>query len=142
MSDIIDKLHESKNKLLEGEAENLMYWKKLRHNKTDFELFLNNNIAEVWFKTKDGKEEQLICTSNTTLIKLFSTKKKEDKKKVAKLVSKGIHTIEMDSVLTWDLRANKFKTIYLKTWAILNFVTITKENIEILDQVVEDLLKT
>lgn len=75
------------------------------------------------------------------MIKLFSTKKKEDKKKVAKLVSKGIHTREMDSVLTWDLKANKFKTIYLKTWAILNFVTITQENIVVLDQVVEDLLK-
>lgn len=141
MSDIIEKLRESKNKLLEGEAENLMYWKKLRHNKDDFELFLNNNIAEVWFKTKNGNEDQLICTSNTTLIKLFSTKKKEDKKKVAKLASKGIHTNEMDSVLTWDLRENKFKTIYLKTWAILNFVTITPQNIEVLDQVVEDLLK-
>lgn len=57
MSDIIEKLRESKNKLLEGEAENLAYWKKLRHNKEDFELFLNNNIAEVWFKTKNGNED-------------------------------------------------------------------------------------
>jgi len=57
MSDIIDKLRESKNKLLEGEAENIMYWKKLRHNKEDFELFLNNNIAEVWFKTKNGNDD-------------------------------------------------------------------------------------
>jgi len=139
--DVIKRMRESGNKLLETEARDIQMWSKLRHNKEDLELFLNNNIAEIKFKTKDGKDTSIICTSNTTLVSVMSTKKKADKKKSVKLKSSGIKTHDSTSVNTWDLIDNKMKTMSLMSWQIMNFITITPENILILDEVLTEILK-
>lgn len=78
---LLDDLKSSGNKLLLAEATDMSKWEKLRHNKSDLETFLNFNIAEIKFKTKDGNESQIVCTSNTTLVKLFSVEKENEKKK-------------------------------------------------------------
>ena len=82
--DVISKLRSSNAELLKAEAADLAKWSKLRHVKEDFELFLNFNIAEVEFKTADGKDRKIICTSNTTLVELFSLAKDNERAKVAK----------------------------------------------------------
>ena len=116
--DIIKLLRESDNKLAKAEAFDLATWSKLKHCKEDLELFLNYNIAQIRFKTKDGEESEIICTSNTTLIQIISAKYEKDKKKIVKLKSKGMKTPKMGSVMSWDLIDNKPKTISLKSWAI------------------------
>lgn len=63
------------------------------------------------------------------------------RKKVAKIKSNGMKTKDMGSVLTWDLVANRPKTISLRQWQILNFLSITPTNIIELDKVINDLLK-
>ena len=140
--DIISKLRSSNTELLKAEAVDLTKWSKLRHVKEDFELFLNFNIAEVEFKTADGKDRKIICTSNTTLVELFSLVKDNERAKVAKKQSAGIKTRDKTSVDTWDLVENKRKTVKLKSWQIVNFISITPENILILDELVRKLLKT
>lgn len=140
--DLIKQLRESDRVLLQSEAEDLQKWSKLRHNKSDFELFLSFNLAEVEFKDSDGNTQTIVCTSNTPLIKTYSAVKEPDKKKAAKLKTVGIHSPKMDRVLTWDLRENKMKTILLKSWQILNFVSITKDNVLLLDTLIHRLLTT
>ena len=139
--DVISKLRSSNAELLKAEAVDLAKWSKLRHVKEDFELFLNFNIAEVEFKTADGKDRKIICTSNTTLVELFSLAKDNERAKVAKKQSAGIKTRDKTSVDTWDLVENKRKTVKLKSWQIVNFISITPENILILDELVRKLLK-
>ena len=139
--DVISKLRSSNAELLKAEAVDLAKWSKLRHVKEDFELFLNFNIAEVEFKTADGKDRKIICTSNTTLVELFSLVKDNERAKVAKKQSAGIKTRDKTSVDTWDLVENKRKTVKLKSWQIVNFISITPENILILDELVRKLLK-
>lgn len=96
--DFISQMRSSGNKLLETEAQDLATWSKLRHNKQDLELFLNFNIAEITFKTKDGKDTSVIGTANTALVKVFSAKKDEDKQKAASLKSSGMRTKDSNSV--------------------------------------------
>ena len=139
--DIISTLRSSNAELLKAEAADLAKWSKLRHVKDDFELFLNFNIAEVEFKAADGKDCKIICTSNTTLVELFSLAKDNERAKIAKKQSAGIKTRDKTSVDTWDLVENKRKTVKLKSWQIVNFISITPENILILDELVRKLLK-
>lgn len=139
--DIISTMRNSGNKLLQTEAADISQWGKLKHNKECLETFLNYNIAELSFKTKDGKDTNVVCTANTTLVKVLSLKRKSDKKKAIKLKSNGIHTKDSLSVNVWDLVENKMKTVSLKSWQIINFITIREENILILDEVLHDILK-
>lgn len=139
--DVIKRMRESGNKLLETEARDIQMWSNLKHNKEDLELFLNNNIAEIKFRAKDGKDSSIVCTSNMTLVKVMATKKKADKQKSVKATSRGIKTRDSTSVNTWDLIDNKMKTINLMSWQIMNFITITPENILLLDEVATEILK-
>lgn len=141
MMDIIKTLKESKNKLLEAEAEDLGVWSKLKHNKEDLELFLNHNIAEIKFLTKDGKEASVIGTANTTLITIFQLKKDAEKKKLKFVKSRGLKTNDTTSVQIWDLVDGHPKTVFLKSWVILDFISISEKNILLLDQILHDLLK-
>lgn len=45
--DLIKLMRKSGNEMLETEARDLAQWSKLKHNKSDLELFLNFNIAEI-----------------------------------------------------------------------------------------------
>ena len=139
--DFIQQMRASGNKLLETEAQDLATWSKLKHNKQDLELFLNFNIAEIEFKTKSDEKATVIGTANTSLVKVFSTKKDVDKQKAAKLKSSGMRTKDSTSVQIWDLVENKPKTIMLSAWSIKNFISISEKNILVLDEVLRDLLK-
>ena len=139
--DFIQQMRASGNKLLETEAQDLATWSKLKHNKQDLELFLNFNIAEIEFKTKSDEKATVIGTANTSLVKVFSTKKDVDKQKAAKLKSSGMRTKDSTSVQIWDLVDNKPKTIMLSAWSIKNFISISEKNILVLDEVLRDLLK-
>lgn len=138
--DIIKKLRESGNKLLQTEAEDMAKWSKLRHSKADLELFLAFNIAEIEFKGSDGEAHSVVCTSSTPFINVFKALKAKDKAKFAKTASSGIKTNKMDSVMSWDLVDCKMKTISLKSWQIKNFISISKDNILVLDQVIRNIL--
>ena len=139
--DLIKLMRKSGNEMLETEARDLAQWSKLKHNKSDLELFLNFNIAEIQFKTKDNKDSSIIGTANTTLVKVFSAIKDEDKQKASKLKSSGMRTKDSTSVHIWDLVENKMKTMLLNSWSIKNFISITEENILLLDKVLRELLK-
>ena len=141
MSDIFKTLSESNADLLKAEAVDLAKWSKLKHTKGDFETFLQFNLAEIEFKKLDGEDTSIICTSNTALIEIFNTKKPEDKKKLVNFKSQGIRTKDLKLVMTWDLVENKFKTIPLNSWQIANFISITPENVLILDELINKLLK-
>lgn len=141
MSDIIQVLRNSSAKLLKAEGRDLAKWSKFKHNKKDFELFLQFNIAEVEFKTEDGKDDSIVCTSNTSLIKLLNTEKAEEKKKLVKFKGPAIRSKDPNSVLTWDLSDNSYKTICMKSWQIVNFISISPKNVLILDELVRKNLK-
>lgn len=72
---------------------------------------------------------------------MFSKLKESEKKKAFKAENRGIRTKEPGSILTFNLLENKYNTIMLDFWEIVNFLTITPDNIEILDKVVNDMLK-
>lgn len=142
----IDILVSSSNNLLQAEGSTLKNWAQLKHTKQDLTLFLAYNLAEIQFKTKDGLSRTIICTSNQALIKVFSLAKAEDKAKV-KLTKASFSSSSASKkgasnlITTWDLHANSFKTIYLKDWLIINFITITEDNILTLDNIINQLLK-
>lgn len=142
MSNILKTLRESNNLLLKAEGADITKWSKLRHTKSDFELFLQFNIAEVEFRSLDGKDNSIICTSNIPLIKILETKKQEDKKKLINIKNSGITSKDRQSVLTWDLVDNKYKTISLNAWQIQNFISIDPKNILILDELINKIIKS
>ena len=142
MEDLVDKLLESGNKVLEAAGKQLPKWKGLKHNKQDLELFLQFNIAHMRFRPKNGVVmQEIVCTSNTTFIEVFSKLKESDKKKALKSKNSGIRTNDPKSILTFNLLENKYNTIVLDVWEIVNFLTITPDNIELLDKFVSDFLK-
>lgn len=67
--------------------------------------------------------------------------KASDKKTALKSKNKGIRTNDPKSVLTFNLIENKYNTVMLDFWDIITFLTITPDNIEILDSVANDMLK-
>lgn len=71
----------------------------------------------------------------------MSAKRLHDKQKMLKLKSSGMHTKDSLSVNVWDLVDNKMKTVSLKSWQIMNFITIREENLLLLDEVLRDILK-
>ena len=143
MMDLIEQLAKSGNKLLEAAARDSEKWSKLKHNKQDLELFLQFNIAHLMFKPK-GKTDmkEIMCTSNTCFIELFSKAKMSEKKKIIKAKKhNGIRTKDPKSVMTFNILENKYNTIYLDEWQLMNFINITPDNIEILDKMTNEILK-
>lgn len=143
MFSLVDQLKQSGKKLLEVQGEGMQLWSKLKHNKSDLETFLQFNVAELRFKLKDSPDfKTIVCTSNTRLIKTFQALKEIDKRKALESIPfAGIHTKEPFSVLTFNLVENKYNTVYLKSWDLGNFVTITEKNVAILDALLCDLLE-
>lgn len=137
---IIEQMRESGAELLQAESKDIAAWSKLRHTKQDLELFLNFNIAEIEFKTMKGEDRKIVCTSNMTLVKIMAEAKKQNKQKLAKIKSNGIRTKDARTVDTWDLVANKRKSISLSSWQIVNFISITPENILILDELAKKVI--
>lgn len=140
MTDLIAQMRAG-SKILQTEAEDIQKWSKLKHNKADLELFLAFNIAELKFKTVDGADASGIFTGNMPLVEVMQAAKATDKKKIAKKKAAAIRTKDPFSVDAWDLVDNKRKTVSLRSWQIVNFLTISPENIIVLDEVIKKILK-
>lgn len=143
MEDLVEKLLNSGNKVLEAAGKELPKWKKLKHNKEDLEFFLQFNIAHIKYRPKGNVVmKDIVCTSNTKFIAAFSMLKESDKKHALKKTKNdGIRTKEKSSILTYNLLDNTYNTLDLSMWQIVNFLTITPDNIEILDTVINDMLR-
>lgn len=140
--DIIQQLAKSGNKLLEAAANDMSQWQQLKHNKQDLELFLQFNLVNLRFKPKNKYSmQEIVCTSNTKFIEVFSKLKKSEKQKALKLKNAGIRTNEPNSVLTYNIVTNRYNTIDLTAWEIVNFISMTEDNIEILDDVLNNLMR-
>ena len=142
MDDLVEKLASSGNKVLEAAANDWSKWSKLKHSKIDLEFFLKNNIVHLKFRPKKAVAmKDIVCTSNTRFIAIFSALKDSMKKKALNTKIDGISTKDKTSVMTFNLIDNKYNTIDLSMWEIVAFLTITEDNIEILDKVANQLLK-
>lgn len=140
--DIIQQLAKSGNKLLEAAANDMSQWQQLKHNKQDLELFLQFNLVNLRFKPKNKHSmQEIVCTSNTKFIEVFSKLKKSEKQKALKLKNAGIRTNEPNSILTYNIVTNRYNTIDLTAWEIVNFISMTEDNIEILDDVLNNIMR-
>lgn len=140
----IELLKESGNEFLEKQSEYAEMWSKLKHTKADLELFLKHNIAELKFKPKGALSETktIVCSSNVRFIALFHAVKKSDRAEILKKVPfSGIKTKEKNEILTFNLIDDTYNTVSLKSWELGNFVTLTEENLPMLDVLLCDLLK-
>lgn len=139
---LIDILKNSNNKSLLAKLNDLSKWSKLRHTKEDLELFLQFHIAQLKFKTLKGEEREIICTSNSSLINVFNSKKDDKNRKEKALANAtGIRTKDLTSINTYDLVEKKIKTIPLNYWFLMDFLALEKENIIILDDILKEALK-
>lgn len=139
---LIDILKNSNNKSLLAKLNDLSKWSKLRHTKEDLELFLQFHIAQLKFKTLKGEKREIICTSNSSLINVFNSKKDDKKRKEKALANaSGIRTKDLTSINTYDLVEKKIKTIPLNYWFLMDFLALEKENIIILDDILKEALK-
>lgn len=140
--DIIQQLAKSGNKLLEAAANDMSQWQQLKHNKQDLELFLQFNLVNLRFKPKNKHSmQEIVCTSNTRFIEVFSKIKKSEKQKALKLKNDGIRTKDTNSILTYNIVTNRYNTIDLTAWEIVNFISMTEDNIEILDDVLNNIMR-
>ena len=140
--DLIQKMLDSGNKTIVAAANDMSKWKELKHDKTGLETFLKYNIALIRFRKKNAATYKTVtCTSNTRFIEVFSKLKSSEKKEALKSKFDGIKTKDLGSTMTFDLMENKYCTIPLLIWNIVHFISITEDNIEILDGVVNEILK-
>lgn len=142
MLDLVEKLANSGNKVLEAAANDFSKWSKLKHNKQDLELFLQYNLVHMKFRPKNhAVMKEIVCTSNTRFIKMFSALKTSEKKHAKSTKFDGIKTKDLSSVLTYNLLEGKYNTIYLDVWEIISFITMSEDNVDILDAVTNEMLK-
>ena len=139
--DIIESIRQSNKTLQQSQKTDLDRWKNLNHTKKDLETFLQFNIAEIHFKTKDGKLKSIVCTSNKKLANLLNSNTKVEKQKVINTWYPMVSTTDPFSVNTFDLIDNKIKTIRLSFWSIINFISIHPHNILALDMIIRNILK-
>lgn len=142
MLDLVEKMASSGNKVLESAANDFSKWKKLKHNKQDLELFLQFNLVHLRFQPKGHTAfKEIVCTSNTKFIKVFSSLKESQKKRAMATKFDGIKTKDKDSVLTYNLLEGKYNTVDLGWWELVAFITMSEDNIEVLDKVANEMLK-
>ena len=141
--DIFDLMKESKNPLLQAEAEDVKAQQGLKHNKEDLQLLLNGNIVKIDFMTSDKNRVVRTFTSNMIFVKLLSEEKKKNRKVLAEKLydSKGIITKDPFSVDSWDIEENKRKTISLKSWQIIECIRILPERALLLAEIYKNALK-
>ena len=143
MTDIIQLMRKSDKSLMLAESTDIANWKNLTHNKTGLETFLQFNIAELQFKYMNSSfYTKIVCTSNTQLIKVLQAARMPQKIKMLKQTAfDGIRTHDTTSILTYDIVGNTYKTVSLKAWEILNFISITPQNVMLLDEVIRRIFK-
>lgn len=138
---LIATLRGSGNKVLEAAAKDAPKWLKLKHCKTDLELFLQFNLTHLRFKPLGGNEySEGLYTSNTRLISVLQAKTAQQKKKAFQAKSDGMRTKDSLSVMSYNVIEGKPNTISLQAWEIIGFITINPENALILDEVLNDAL--
>ena len=142
MKDLVEKMAASGNKILEAAANNISKWSQLKHTKQDLEVFLKYNLVHLRFREKNHATfKEIVCTSNTRFIEVFSALKESDKKKALRSRFDGIKTKDKSSVLTYNLIEGKYNTVDLNMWELLSFIEMSEDNIEILDKVANEMLK-
>lgn len=142
MIDLVEKMASSGNAVLEAAANDMSKWSKLKHNKQDLELFLQYNLVHMKFRPKGhAVMKEIVCTSNTRFIQVFSKLKESQKKAALKSKFDGIKTKDKDSVLTYNLIEDKYNTIDLSMWELVSFITMSEDNVELLDKVANEMLK-
>ena len=142
MLDLVEKMANSGNEVLKSAANDFSKWSKLKHNKQDLELFLQYNLVHMKFRPKNHVVmKEIVCTSNTRFIKLFSALKTSEKKNAKSTKFDGIKTKDLSSVLTYNLLEGKYNTIDLGMWEIISFITMSEDNVEILDKVANEMLR-
>lgn len=142
MVDLVEKLANSGNKVLEAAANDFSKWSKLKHNKEDLEFMLQFNIVHLkWKPMSHATFSEIACTSNTRLIEVFSAHKSSDKKRKLNAKNDGIRIENPNAIMTFNLIDNKYNTVYLNEWSIVNFISITDDNIELLDEFINNILK-
>lgn len=85
--------------------------------------------------------KEIVCTSNNRFIKVFSSLKESQKKKAISTKFDGIKTKDPTSVLTYNIVEGKYNTIDLNWWELISFITMSEENVELLDQVANEMLR-
>ena len=142
MIDLVEKMAKSGNKVLEAAANDMSKWSKLKHDKQGLELFLTYNLVHLKFKLK-GKDtrKEIVCTSNNRFIKVFSALKESMKKRAMQTKFDGLKTEDKSSVLTYNLLEGKYNTVDLHEWEIVSFITMSEDNIDMLDKVANEMLK-
>lgn len=53
----------------------------------------------------------------------------------------GIKTKDKSSVLTYNLIEGKYNTVDLSMWELIAFITMSEDNVELLDKVANEMLK-
>ena len=142
MVDLVEKMAASGNKVLEAAANNMQKWSKLKHDKESLELFLQFNLVHLKFRPKGHATfKEIVCTSNNRFIKVFSALKESQKKAALSTKFDGIKTKDKTSVLTYNLLEGKYNTVDLNMWEIVSFITMSEDNVILLDQVANEMLK-
>lgn len=142
MVDLIEKMSTCGNKVIEAAANDISKWAQLKHTKQDLELFLQYNLVHMRFKPKGHAVfKEIVCTSNTRFINVFSALKESQKKKAVSTKFDGIKTKDPSSVLTYNLVEGKYNTVDLTWWELIAFITMSEDNVELLDQVANEMLK-
>lgn len=142
LHDLVEKLLESGNKVLEAAGNDISKWRSLKHTKQDLEVFLANNLVHLKFRPKGAAVmKEIVCTSSTPFIRAFSLLKEQDKRKAFRAKNLGIKTKDPSTVMTYDVLEGKNCTVSLDFWEIVSFISITPENIAVLDEVANSLLK-
>lgn len=73
MTDLVEKMLESGNEVIAAAGKDVEKWSKLKHDKQSLELFLKNNLVHLKFKPKNHVTfTEIVCTSNTRFIAVFS----------------------------------------------------------------------
>ena len=67
--------------------------------------------------------------------------KESQKKKAISTKFVGIKTKDPRSVLTYNLVEGKYNTIDLTWWELISFITMLEDNVELLDQVANEMLR-
>lgn len=130
MSSIIEKMHKACPQL----AADISTWQKLRHTKKDLELFLEFNVAELEFKSLDGKDCKTLCTGSLALIDVLKACKPQLKEAAAtKHRNGGMRSPNNSCVHVWDIVEMKPKSIPLESWQIAQFITLSESNLLMLD---------
>ncbi len=116
--------------------------KTLGHNFDGGDKFFRNYIVEVKFLRKlepdssrgQKRTRRMICTRNFFFAKRFAKHFGQyDMPRRPKHKRKKSWYKQREIILVWDLLENKYRMVHLKKWKIMDFIPITVNNINIIN---------